>query len=176
MHVVGQASLSRVLTSNVHVLDLVRGTIDAAEKGKALPTDGRPHVLTGDGAARDVLEEPSDEVANDPRGDGIYYLTDHREVDVTEVGHRAAAALGTGAITIPIPGPFVRLTGVINDVFGKMRGKPPALGADKAKGSLGPAWHCRDDRARVHFGYVPEFGLDAGLAQTMAWYRDKGIL
>jgi nucleoside-diphosphate-sugar epimerase len=31
-------------------------------------------------------------------------------------------------------------------------------------------------RAREELGFAPEVGLEDGLARTVAWYRDNGLL
>jgi nucleoside-diphosphate-sugar epimerase len=169
---VAQPGLRPTPLSVIHCHDLVRGLILAAEKGRPLPASGGEHVLAGGGAPIDhVPDDPSP-----PAGEGIYYFTDGGRYTVASFGQTAAAVLGKRAFTVRLPRSAVWTLGVVNEAMGRVRGVPPALTLDKAKGSLAPGWWCDDARARAEIGYVAEMPLQKGLEQTIRWLRDHGEL
>jgi nucleoside-diphosphate-sugar epimerase len=171
-HLVGQAGLRPKWLSAVHVADLVEGIVLAGERGTALPGEPGDHVLGGGGERHDhVPEDPSH-----PAGRGIYYFTDGSRHTEASLGQAAARALGKRAITVPLPGPAVLVAGAITQAIGRLRGKAPALNRDKARATLATGWWCNDDRARAELGYAPRYSLDAGLAHTVAWLRERAVL
>ncbi len=175
MRVVAQPGLRPTWMSAIHGRDLAVGIALAGERGRPLPRFGEAqreqHVLGEGGAEPHELGD-----VDDPRGMGIYYLTDGGRTTVAEFGQLAAATMGRRAITIPMPGFAVKSVGWINQGIGRMRGKVPALTLDKARGSLSPGWWCDDARARAELGWEPEFPLERGLEDTIRWLVDKRLI
>ena len=50
------------------------------------------------------------------------------------------------------------------------------LGQDKACEGLQAGWVCDDARIRAELGYRSRVGLEAGVVETLAWYRTQGWL
>jgi nucleoside-diphosphate-sugar epimerase len=170
MRVVAQPGLRPTWMSAIHGRDLAIGIALAGEQGKPLPLDlDEAHVLAGGGG--DVRLPGT---VDDPRGAGIYYLTDGQRTTVAEFGQLAAAALGRRALTIPLPGLAVCSVGRLSQGLGRARGVVPALTADKARGSLAAGWWCDDARARAELGWAPSLPLERGLEDTVRWLRDRG--
>jgi len=158
--------------SAVHVADLVRGILLAADQGKTLPRGEVEHVLSGAGA--DYTEAGD---ASDPRGQGIYFFEDGGQHSIKSFGHDAARLLGKSAITLPIPWSIAMASGWGNELLFKMLGKScPAYNSDKAAASFSEGWWCSSARARAELGYEPEYPLERGLEHTIAWLRDRKIL
>lgn len=153
--------------SAIHALDLVEGIALAGERGRPLPRGEAAHVLAGAGLPEDhVPEDPSH-----PAGEGIYYFTDGGRHTVVSFGKAAAGALGRRALALPFPKSAVWTLAAVNHAFGRLRGRPPALHLDKAKGSMSPGWWCDDSKAARELGYAPRWPLAAGLEQTVQWLR-----
>lgn len=178
MRVVAQPGLRPTWMSAIHGRDLARGIALVGERGQPLPrADAREqakderHVLGGGG-----LDPAIPGAIGDPRGLGIYYLTDGRPSSVAEFGQVAAAAMGRRALTLPLPAVAVRSVGWLNQGIGRARGKVPALTADKARASLSPGWWCDDAKARAELGWSEHFDLERGLEDTIRWLRDRGQL
>jgi nucleoside-diphosphate-sugar epimerase len=168
MRVVAQPGLRPTWMSAIHGRDLAVGIALAGERGRGVPhEDLEGHVHAGGGGDPRV---PG--AVDDPRGAGIYYLTDGERTTVAEFGHTAAAALGRRAVTIPLPAFAVRSVGLLNQGLGRVRGQVPALTLDKARGSLSPGWWCDDARARAELGWSPSFPLERGMEDTVRWLRE----
>jgi nucleoside-diphosphate-sugar epimerase len=170
MRVVAQPGLQSTWMSVIHGRDLAIGIALAGECGHPLSSDPNlAHVLNGAGGDPRI---PG--AVDDPRGTGIYYLTDGRRTTVAEFGQLAAAALGRRALTIPLPGFAVRSVGMLSESFGRARGQIPPLTRDKARASLSAGWWCDDARARENLDWSPTFSLERGLENTIRWLRDRG--
>lgn len=169
--VVAQPGFKASWMSAIHGRDLAEGIALVGERGQALPVASEAHVLLGDGGDPAVPGE-----IDDPRGLGIYYLSDGERTSVADFGQTAAAALGRRALTVPLPAFAVRSVGWLSQSAGRLRGRVPALTSDKARASLSPGWWCDDARARAQLGWSPRFSLELGLADTVRWLRDRQLL
>jgi len=172
MRVVAQPGLRPTWMSAIHGRDLAIGIALAGERGQSVPFhEGAVHVLTGAGGDPRVAG-----AVDDPRGAGIYYLTDGQRTSVAEFGHAAAAACGRRALTLPLPGFAVRSAGLLSESLGRARGQVPPLTRDKARASLSAGWWCDDARAREQLGWSPTMSLERGLEDTVRWLRDRSEL
>lgn len=170
--VIAQPGLRPTWMSFIHARDLVEGIVLAGARGRSIPRGDAPHAL-GDGGCPDdhVPEDPSH-----PAGEGIYFFTDGDRHTVVSFGKAAAAALGRRALAIPFPRAAVWTMAGVNQAIGRLRGEAPALTLDKARGSMASGWWCDDSRARSELGYAPQWPLERGLADTVAWARAHGRL
>jgi nucleoside-diphosphate-sugar epimerase len=172
MRVVAQPGLRPTWMSAIHGRDLAIGIAIVGERGTPIPSEGTAgHVHGGGGGDPEVRGD-----THDPRGAGLYYLTDDQPSSVAQFGQVAAAALGRRALTIPLPGFAVRSVGLLNQGLGRLRGQVPALTLDKARASLSTGWWCDDTRARDQLGWSHSFSLEAGLEDTVRWLRDRKLL
>ncbi len=175
MGVVAQPGLRRAAMSAIHGHDLATGIALVGERGLPLPRKAMfgddAHVLAGGGA---VSSEAG--AIDDPRGEGIYYISDGACSSIADFGQAAAKAMGRRALTIPMPGFAVRSVGRVSQVVGRITGTVPALTIDKARGSLSTGWWCDDTKARETLGWTHRFSLEAGLEDTVRWLRDHGRL
>ena len=170
MGVVAQPGFRPTWMSAIHGRDLAIGIALVGERGRPIPEKlPADHVHAGGGSDCRV---PG--AVDDPRGTGIYYLTDGGRTSIAEFGQLAAAALGRRALTIPLPAFAVRSVGALNQQIGRLRGEVPALTLDKARGSLSPGWWCDDARARAEIDWRPTFPLERGLEDTVRWLRNHG--
>jgi nucleoside-diphosphate-sugar epimerase len=167
--VVAQPGLRPTWMSAIHGRDLAIGIAIVGERGRPMPTDPEhDHVHAGGGGDPRV---PG--AVDDPRGLGIYYLTDGGRTTIAEFGQLAAAAAGRRALTIPLPAFAVRSVGRLSQRVGRLRGEVPALTLDKARGSLAAGWWCDDARACAELDWQPSFPLERGLEDTVRWLRDN---
>ena len=52
---------------------------------------------------------------------------------------------------------------------------PNILSFDKLREMRHATWTCSSERARRELGYAPRFGLEDGMADSVAWFRARGM-
>ena len=105
-----------------------------------------------------------------------YFVADAESYELSDVLRRIGAAGGTRGRVVPLPEAVVRLVGVLAEEVAHARGQVPLFSRDKVREFLAPGWECDASRARSELGWAPARTLDAGLAETAAWYREAGWL
>ena len=109
-----------------------------------------------------------------PAADGrIYYAADGVVHTVAQLGQALLAACGGGR-TLHVPGFVFRFMGLAGEAGAWLTRRPPLLGRDKACEGLQQGWVCDDSRIRAELGYRSRVGLEAGVVETLAWYRARG--
>lgn len=77
--------------------------------------------------------------------------------------------------TLRPPRWLVHTAGAASTLGGKLTGRPPRFNRDKAREATQRYW-VADTESMKQIDWAPEHDLDAGLAKTLAWYREKGML
>ena len=109
--------------------------------------------------------------AEDPAG--TFFVADPEVLTFKTLNRRIAASVDRPrAWAVPLPAAAVPAAGIFNDVVGRIVGKPPILGRDKAREATAAGWACDPSRLMDQTGWRPATSLDARLAQTVAWYRE----
>ena len=107
-----------------------------------------------------------------PAAEGeTYLLGSERPYAWNEVKRAATAALDTWALTLPVPPVLVGAVGVLAEAWGSLTGTYPPLNRDKAREIRHACTACSVEKAQSDFGYAPETPLDAGVRDTIDWYR-----
>ena len=71
---------------------------------------------------------------------------------------------------------LLRIITAVGDRWGKMTGKVSALNNDKYHILRQRNWKCDISPARRDLGFTPEYNLERGVKEAMAWYKDNGWL
>ncbi|MEN9800635.1 MAG: hypothetical protein RL653_4332 [Pseudomonadota bacterium] len=143
--------------------------------GRALRGFSFIHVEDLCAALESALERGST-VTPGALSSGTYFVADP---DVhTWDGFCAAVsrALGRGPGTIlPVPELATGLVGAAVETLGRLLGHQPIINRDKVQEMLAEAWTCSPRRAEQELGFAPRWApLEAGLANTLDWYRRTG--
>ncbi|MFB6247601.1 MAG: NAD-dependent epimerase/dehydratase family protein [Salinibacter sp.] len=107
-----------------------------------------------------------------PSAEGeTYLLGSERPYAWNEVKRAATEAIDTWAVTLPVPPVLVGAVGTLAEAWGTLTGTYPPLNRDKAREIRRACTACSVEKAQVDFGYAPEISLDAGVRDTIDWYR-----
>ena len=112
-----------------------------------------------------------------PRAVGRKYYVAHPAItDWHTVGRIMARAIGKPGFTLFVPRWAVPMVGRGAAVTSRVFRKPNALPADRLRDLLAPAWTCSTERAKAELGFEASTGLEAGMEETMSWYKTAGWL
>ena len=105
-----------------------------------------------------------------------FFLGSPRDHSWGEIRDATARALGRRLVTVRVPKGLVGAVGAVSEAAGRLTGTYPALNREKAREIRDACTRCSSEKARRLLGYAPSVGLDAGVAETIRWYRAHGWL
>lgn len=133
----------------VHVDDLVRHLLVAAEKGERL--------------SRDLSR-------------GTYFVAMEEHPSLDELGHLAGELVGRKVRTVGLPHWFCWLWTSGVEMWVSISGKPRLLTTDKIREAVAGSWVCSTEKARRELGIRCEVSVKDAVARTYDWYRRHGWL
>jgi nucleoside-diphosphate-sugar epimerase len=115
--------------------------------------------------------------ARNPRAAGrTYFLAHPKPVSWSEFHKAAARIIGRDPHVIEVPAGLARAVGYSAELWSRVTGKPGILSRDKVAEAQCRWWTCDTRRAAAELGFEAQTSLDAGLARTLAWYKEAGWL
>ena len=118
------------------------------------------------------------EAARNPRAAGrTYYFAHPRAFAWRELAETAARIMGRRPpIAIRVPYAAAWAVGWCAEAWARIAGRPGIVSRDKIAEARCASWTCDVRRASVELGFEARINLEAGLTQTLAWYREAGWL
>lgn len=155
--------------TDLHVLGLFRAVRD----GRFFTINGGHHTCHPtyiDDAVTGLLL-----ALQNGRSGQIYHITGPKPVTFRELGQTLAAALGVPAPRLNLPRGLAWLGAAGLELGLGLINKPPPLSR------TGVAFFSEDRRfswqkAHHELGYTPQFDLERGAVETVAWYRENGLI
>lgn len=105
-----------------------------------------------------------------------YFLTNSKPVSWSELGAATARIVGRTARIVRVPGAIAYAAGWCAELWAQATGKPGILSREKVREAQCSYWTCDARRAAEEIGFEARTPLEAGLAETLAWYREAGWL
>lgn len=107
---------------------------------------------------------------------GPFFVSDGTPLDLDAALDAAERALGNDpAVRIPIPRAALRLGAPMLERITGLTGIG-RLVSRTLRELAAPAWGCVPARATAAFDWQPEVNLSLGLARTVRWYREAGLI
>jgi nucleoside-diphosphate-sugar epimerase len=105
-----------------------------------------------------------------------YFVSDGRDYTAEDFAAIAKRHLGKKTLRIVVPAGMVRPLAFILEKTGSVLGRTPLLNTDKVKilGSLN--WRCDAGPLQADFQFTARYTLDAGVKETLDWYKKEGWL
>jgi dihydroflavonol-4-reductase len=141
--------------SMIHVADLCKLLLLAADRGQRLPAESNEQN----------------------RGQGIYFGANPQTIPYDDFGRMVGAALGRKKVRVARNRPWsgYALAGVA-EAFARIRRRPAILSFDKMREAFAGDWHCSGEKTVRELGFQPSATLADRITETVAWYRANGWL
>lgn len=106
-----------------------------------------------------------------------YYISEPRSYTQAEFRGLVCRLLDKRWV-LPVKCPLwlVRAVCAVGERWGRYSGKAVTLNSDKYNILAQRNWQCDITSARRDFGFNPQYDLERGLSETIAWYREAGWL
>jgi nucleoside-diphosphate-sugar epimerase len=106
-----------------------------------------------------------------------YFATDLAIHTSTSYNKAVKKALGNKlAVRIKLPITVVKALGFAIERIGGFFGTYPALNAEKVNELEAKSWICDTTPLETDLNYKPQYDLDAGLKESIAWYKENNWL
>jgi len=102
-----------------------------------------------------------------------YNLSDGNFYNKYELATIAKNVLNLKTVKFHLPVNFVKLIALISEKVGSLTSKAAVLNSEKLLELMAVNWSCEIDKAKYDLGYYPLFNLDAGLTETLNWYKEN---
>jgi nucleoside-diphosphate-sugar epimerase len=102
-----------------------------------------------------------------------YFISENRSYTQNEFRHIVASELHKKFV-IPVKCPIwiVYIVSVIAEFWGKVTLKPSTLNRDKFKIMRQRNWQCDTSDAQRDFNFNPQYSLEKGVSEAIAWYKE----
>ncbi|MDJ0975161.1 MAG: NAD-dependent epimerase/dehydratase family protein [Planctomycetota bacterium] len=105
-----------------------------------------------------------------------YFVTHPAVITQGEMIAAAEAAVGRTARRLRLPESLMRMLGTLTDLGCQLTGRPSLLGSQRMRELATEHWVCSSAALERDAGWRAAIDLEAGFAETVAWYREQGRL
>ncbi|MCC8407872.1 NAD(P)-dependent oxidoreductase [Mucilaginibacter sp. UR6-1] len=105
-----------------------------------------------------------------------YIISDGNFYSRYELGNITKSVLNLKAIKFHLPVNLVKVIAAIAEKVSSLSNKASALNIEKLKELTAANWNCEIEQAKHDLGFYPKYDLDAGLTETLKWYKANNWL
>ena len=107
---------------------------------------------------------------------GTYNITDGNCYSRYEFANIAKAILSKKAFRFHIPMPLVKALAYFLETINGLMNKPAVINREKLNELAATNWVCDINKAKTELNFTPEFNLENGLRDSIAWYQSNKLL
>jgi len=156
--------------SIVHVEDLARAIIAAAQRGQRLPAPTTP-TISSDCSDDKPLANP------EVFGSGYYFIAADESPSFLELCRMIGRSVDRPrALAIRAPAAAAWAVGAMGELAGRLTFRPRYLNLDRARDLTAGHWICSSAKAHRDLGFTCAAPLEDRIGQTADWYRHHGWL
>ena len=134
---------------------------------------GRPESYFSYIHVKDLAEAMWLAVSSEGAAGRTYFVANPEPVSWTAFAQTAASIMGRRVRSVGVPASVAYLAGWSAEGLSRLRGKPGIVSRQKIIEARCRYWICDPARARRELGFQPARGLQEGLEETLAWYKDS---
>lgn len=110
-----------------------------------------------------------------PRAYGqAFFIADDGAYDWDQFASMIELALGKRTLRVKVPGPMVSVVAVLSCLAKPLLRKPPLVTANKIREMRQPCWIVSTAKAERLIGFRPLMPTKDAIAETAAWYKERG--
>ncbi len=121
--------------------------------------------------ARLIFDAAQSEISNK-----AYFISDLRKYTTEEFNQIVKKEMNKKALQIVFPKAIVKILSSVIGNISCLFGKPATLNSDKYKIISAGNWYCDSSEIVKDFGFKPEYELEKGIKETIAWFKEKKLL
>lgn len=140
------------------------------------PTFGPGECYCSFTYVKDIAAAVVRTLSAEPASGSVYFVAEKRYYSYSEAGDIISRALGRPAIDIHIPLAIVRVAGRISEFMSKVRRKASIFTYDKAVEISQKFWIQDSSKISEEIGFVCPTSFEAGVKETVDWYRREDWL
>lgn len=100
-----------------------------------------------------------------------YNLSDGNFYDRYELADITKNVLDVKTFKFHLSVTFVKFIAAVSEFIGSLRGQTPILNTEKLTELTAVNWFCNIDEARHDLSFYPSYNLEAGVTETITWYK-----
>lgn len=105
---------------------------------------------------------------------GKSYIVDDGNIHTwTGMAKAIGEAMAKTPRALHVPVAAARGFGVLGDLYAKITGKTCLISSQKLRELLATSWTCSSRRICAELGFQPQYPLERGIKETLAWYRQN---
>ena len=124
---------------------------------------------------RDLADATMLSIEHAPR-DAVYNISDGDFFTQKQFNGYIKSSLGLKTRVIQIPTKMLIGVGFLTLKANQLLGRPVHLSQHKMREITAQSWRVDISKAQQELGYKPRYDLEKGLSETIAWYRETGIV
>lgn len=105
-----------------------------------------------------------------------YNLSDGNFYDRYELADITKEILSVKTVKFHLSVNFVKIIARVSEIIGSLRKQTPILNTEKLNELTAVNWFCNIDEAKHDLGFYPAYNLQAGLNETITWYKANNWL
>jgi len=106
----------------------------------------------------------------------IFHVGNIQPSSFEEIGRTAARVLGVRVRRIVLPMPLIGAAAAASEGWSRLAKKATIINRHKFNELRQAGWLADVEKARQKLGFEAVYSLEAGLAETLAWYKNRGWL
>ncbi|AYL94625.1 NAD-dependent epimerase/dehydratase family protein [Mucilaginibacter celer] len=100
-----------------------------------------------------------------------FNLSDGNFYSRYELGNITKEVLKLKTLKFHLPVNFVKIIAAVSEKLSSLRNKAAILNIEKLNELTATNWHCDIEAAKSDLGFYPLYNLQAGMAETLKWYK-----
>lgn len=121
---------------------------------------------------KDLVDGIFEATMSDKTISQLYFVASEEFYSWPQVGNAIHKALGKRAITLRLPHSLVYTVAAIAQFLAMFSSKAATFNLEKARDFVQSNWTCDVSKAKNDFGFSQKVKLEAGIKDTIDWYRE----